>query len=51
MKKTSKKAIQKGNIIIKIYNIYNTTTNQNTSKKSIGTANELAGIESLTDHN
>ena len=31
--------------------IYNTTTNQNTSKESIATANELAGIESLTDHN
>ena len=27
--------------------IYNTTTNQNTSKESIATANELAGIESI----
>ena len=43
--------------ILKIYKqnqaiiIYNTTTNQNTFKESIATVNELAGIESLTDHN
>ena len=31
--------------------IYSTTTNQITYKESIATANELAGIESLKDHN
>ena len=30
--------------------IYNTTTTQNTSKESIATVNEIAGIKSSTDH-